>query len=400
MKALLFIFTLFTFLAYGFQDKAYGFQDGESKEKDQRYKYLKVFSDTLYLIEKSYVEEVSAEKLIQGSIKGMIRELDPYSSFLPAQEIKDFKTEVRGRFSGLGVAIEIKDEWPVVVSVLENSPADKKKIKSGDILVSINGKKTIGLNQSEVSKLLTSDRRGKLFNIVIKDSTSKNIRTVQIKSAMVSIPSVSYKGLEDNIIYVRIHRFTDRTLKEIKNIMDKHKKPLGMILDLRGNFGGVLDAAVQVADLFIKEGVIVSVKGRIKDYDKVFKAHPINTLMGFPILVLIDSYSASAAEVLAGALKENKRAVILGRTSFGKASVQSLIHVDKEHAVRLTVAHYYTPLGNSIHEHGIKPHIELKKTNTQSDEQLEDKKSNLSMEKDTDINKAVSFFKMFKHLHL
>lgn len=388
MRSLLTFFLFFIFQSSLVQAST------DSKDLDKKYQHLKVFSDVLYTIEKAYVREVSSEKLVQGAVKGMMKELDPHSHFLPAKQLKVFKQEATGQFSGLGLELAIKNKQPIILSVLEDSPASKAGMRAGQIILQINNKKTIGLNREEISNLLKS-RRGKKFNITVRDPNSKKIHQMQLRAEIVSFKSVLYKDIGDQFLYVRINAFTERTLREVRKIMNRHKNLKGFILDLRGNPGGLLESAIQVADLFIKKGTIVSIKGRLKDYEQVFQAHSSEAFINFPMIVLIDTYSASAAEILAGALKENKRAMLLGRKSFGKGSVQSLIHLDQGNAVKLTVAHYYTPNGNSIHEKGIEPHIELK----QSLPSDQSKPVQFTSKEDTDFQQAFSFLKMFRYFN-
>ena len=366
----------------------------EDQDKQERYEHLKMFSDVLHTVEKSYIQEIPMEKLINGAIKGIMKELDPHSHFLSKEQLKIFTEEAKGQFSGLGMEMVINKQNVVVISVLENSPASKAGIKPGHIILQINDKKTENLNRVEISKLL-SGRRGTKFNIVVKDPDSKSVHQMQLRSKLISFQSVLSKDLGDQFLYIRIYTFTERTLQEIRKVMNKYEAPAGLILDLRGNPGGLFKSAVKVADLFIKKGTIVSIKGRVKDYEKIFKAHSPDTLTDFPIFVLIDAYSASAAEILAGALKDNKRAIILGRKSFGKGSVQSLIPINKDNAVKLTVAHYYTPNGHSIHDQGVKPHIELKKPKPSDGS----KDIKLTGKEDTDFHQAVSFLKMSRYFN-
>ena len=366
----------------------------KNKDTEKRYEYLKVFSDVLYIVKKSYVKEVPAEKLIEGAISGMLKELDPHSVFLSGEKLKNFKESAKGQFKGLGIELEIKDKQPVVISVLENSPAHKAGMQPGQILLKINHKKTFGLNGAEVHELLVSRKRGQKFTITVKDSILKKTREIKLKSKLISFRSVVHKDLEDQLVYIRINAFTKRTLQEIQKVINQYKQLEGLILDLRGNPGGLFESAIKVANLFIEEGLIVSIKGRSKDYDQIFKAYPSLALSHFPMLVLIDAYSASAAEVLAGALKDNKRAVLLGRRSFGKGSVQSLVPVGKGKAVKLTVAHYYTPSGESIHEKGITPHVELKRPQSSNELGV----ISFTSKEDTDFQQALSFIKMSKHL--
>ena len=365
-----------------------------NKEMDKEYQHLKVFSDVLYAIEKAYVKEVSTERLIQGAVRGMMQELDPHSHFLLANQLKTFKKEAKGQFSGLGVELAIKNKQLIIISVLENSPASKAGMKAGQVILQINSKKTTGLNRMEISKLLES-RRGKKFTIIVKDLDSNKNHQMQLRTELISFKSIMHKDIGNQSLYIRINAFTGRTLREMRKVINKYKNLKGLILDLRGNPGGLFESAIQVAGLFIKEGTIVSIKGRLKDYEQVFQAHSSEAFTDFPMIVLIDNYSASAAEILAGALKENKRAMLFGRKSFGKGSVQSLIHLDQGNAVKLTVAHYYTPDGNSIDEKGIKPHIKLKKPVSSN----ESKPVSFTGKEDTDFHQAISFLKMFKHKH-
>lgn len=360
-------------------------------DSEKRFKYLKRFSDVLYIIEKSYVKKKSANKLIQSAITGMVKQLDPYSYFLPPEEFKNFITQAKGQFSGFGMELEMKNKKPVIISVLQNSPARQSGMKPGQIILQINNKKTAGLSKQEISKLLKS-KRGTQFKFVVQDADLKNIYTLKLRTQFISFKSVIHKDLKDQFFYIRINAFTDRTAQEIQKIIKKYKKPAGLLLDLRGNPGGLFNSAIQVADLFIKKGIIVSVKGRAKNEEKLFKAHEVGTVLNCPILVLIDGYSASAAEILAGALKDNKRAYLLGRTSFGKGSVQTLIPLDHGSAVKLTVAYYYTPNGLSINKKGIKPHVEFKKP------KYFDKQKSIifTSKQDTDFHKALSFLKVFK----
>ena len=365
-------------------------ENQKNKNRDQRYQHIKMFSNVLHIVENFYVREVSTERLIQGAINGMVKELDLHSHFLSAEQLEDFEKEAKGQFSGLGMEITIRKQQPVIISVLENSPAREAGVKPGYIILQINGKKTLGLNRSEISKLLKG-YRGKTFDVLFKEGSDTH--QIKLKSRTISMQSVLHKGLTDQLLYIRINAFTKRTLREIRKAINNYPKLSGLILDIRGNPGGLFESAVKVADLFVKKGIIVSIKGRWKEQNKVLKAHLPDTLSHFPMIVLIDSYSASAAEILAGALKENGRAVLLGRKSFGKGSVQSLVQMDQGGAIKLTVAHYYTPKGNSIHERGIHPHIELKEPVPSGAL----KRIQFTGKEDTDFHQALSSFKMFRH---
>ncbi len=361
-----------------------------NQEAEQRFKSLKILSDVLNVVEKSYIQKLSAKQLIQGAVKGVLRELDPHSHFLSAEELKTFQKQSKGRFVGLGIELAIKNKQVIVISVLENSPARRAGIKAGDILLTINQQKTANLNKAEIYKLL-SVRKGEKARISLKDLKSGKVSQVELSPALISVQSVSHKNLNNQFLYIRVNAFTERTSMEIRKIIGS-SVPAGLILDLRGNPGGLFESAVKTVDLFLKKGVIVRIEGRNRENKQIFRAQAPGTLPDFPMMVLIDGYSASSAEILAGALKENKRAVLLGRTSFGKGSVQSLIPISHENAVKLTVAHYLTPKGHIIHEQGIRPHIELKKP-VPADEL---KGLLWTGPEDTDFKQAFSFLKTFK----
>ena len=338
----------------------------EGNKADIRYQDLKLFSDVLHTIEKTYIKPVPERQLIRGAVQGLMNQLDAHSYFLSEEQMAHFKKSAQGTFSGLGLEIQLKGQRPVVMGVFEGSPAYKAGLKAGQRILEINQENTKGLNQKEILTLLKG-RRGTLFRIKVADPDSKKSKQITLRSTFVTVPSVLKKQLEEGFLYVRIQSFTQRTDKEVQKILDKKGAmvhPLGVILDLRGNAGGLFDSAIRVADLFIKEGIIVSIKGRKKNHNQVIKAKGLGTLPDFPLLVLIDAYSASSAEVLAGALKDHKRAMLLGRKSFGKASVQSLIPLDQGGALQLTVAHYYRPSGQSIHNLGIVPDMTLKAPTT------------------------------------
>ena len=368
----------------------------EIKEEDPRYKYLRLFSDVLYAIERSYVQPIKAKQLIQGAVKGMLQQLDPYSYFLNSKQLKKLKQESRGSRRGIGIEAEFKQDSLLIISVFKNSPAWKAGIQPGDKILEINNKKTIGLNIQDITKKLRHFGKKDILLLKIQSSKEKQAREVQLKPAKIYVPSVEYRKEKDGVIYIQVHTFTEQTHKEVRAILQKNKKLQGVVLDLRGNPGGLLDSAVKTADLFIKTGLIVSVKGRRKEYKQVFRAHSKGTWLDFPMIVLIDSYSASAAEVLAGALKDSGRALLLGRTSFGKGSVQTLVPVkggakEQDKGIKLTVAYYYSPKGSSIHGLGVKPHIELKAPEVKSLNTTETFKS------DSDIQSSLGYLKALHH---
>ena len=378
-------------------------EDNSSEmEVEKRYESLKILLNTLNIVEQSYVQPVSTQKLIQGAINGMMKELDSHSYFLNVEELKKLETQSSGRFKGIGVDIAVKKKKLIIISVFKNSPARRAGLKPGDEIIRIDDKHVEGLNIKEVTQQLQGlrkNRKKQQLMIEVKSKNQESSRKLVLKQERIDLPSVEHKMAGDQFLYIHIQAFTERTHKEVKKVLNKNKTIRGVILDLRGNPGGLLESAVKVADLFMKKGVIVSVKGRLPDYGQIFYAHSKGTRIDLPLIVLIDSYSASAAEVLAGALKDSQRALILGRNSFGKGSVQTLIPMKNEKkgktGIKLTVAHYYTPSGGSIHGVGIQPHIELKQIIRAS--QDKDSSVVLTGDKDIDFQQALHLLKSSRY---
>ncbi len=327
----------------------------------EKYQDLQIFTKVLNLIQQYYVEQVDAKKLIQGGIKGMMRELDPHTNFLPPEIYKTFENETRGEFGGIGVEITTKKGILTVISPIEDTPAWKAGVKAGDIIVSIDGTSTKGLSLAEAAQLMRGKLGSKVRLGILRGGQDEPI-TIEVARDVVKIRSVKYTNLQDGYGYFRITSFIENTgvelEKAIKRLKSDNRDSIsGMILDLRGNPGGLLEQAVRVSDLFLEEGVIVATHGR---HEKtVTRAQKEGTLSGFPIVVLIDEASASASEIVAGALQDNKRALIMGKRSFGKGSVQSVVQLGDGSGVKLTVARYYTASGRSIQAEGIHPDVEI-----------------------------------------
>ncbi|MCB0348441.1 MAG: S41 family peptidase [Bdellovibrionales bacterium] len=335
----------------------------------EKYSELQTFSKVLNLVQQYYVEEVQVSKLIQGAIKGMLNELDPHTSFMSADTFKEFKNETSGEFAGLGVEISVQDEILTVISPIEDTPAFKAGVQAGDKIVSIDGKSTKGLNLVEAAQLI----KGKIGTIVKLNIFRKGFekpKEFPVKRSIIKIKSVKYTDLEDGYAYVKLTSFIEKSAddfgKAVSNHAKKYKGTKGLIIDLRNNPGGLLTQAVGIADLFLSEGVIVSTIGRNKKEKEVISAKKDGTFPDFPIIVLQNEASASASEILAGALRDNKRAVIMGQRSFGKGSVQSVIELGNGSGLKLTVARYYTPSGVSIQASGIVPDITLENVNNEA----------------------------------
>jgi carboxyl-terminal processing protease len=330
---------------------------------EDRYAELQIFSKILSLTQQYYVEEVDTKKLITGAIKGMLRELDPHTSYMPPDVYKDFESETAGEFGGIGIEISIQNSVLTIISPIEDTPAWKAGIKPGDKVVAIDGKSTKGYSLVEASSALKGKDGAKIVLSIIRENLDKPI-DISITRGKVKIKSVKTTALDDGVLYVRITSFIENTSTDLERAITEFKKKEegkveGILIDLRRNPGGLLEQAIKVSDLFLKEGVIVSTIGRDPKNKEVSMASKRAPFPDIPVVVLINEYSASASEIVAGALQDNKRAVIVGQRSFGKGSVQSAIKLNDGSALKLTVARYYTPSGISIQSEGIKPDIEI-----------------------------------------
>ena len=320
-----------------------------------RYTDLELFAYTLNIIKSHYVEPIKTKQLVHGAIQGLLRELDPHSQFFTPKKFKQFKDKGSGVFYGIGVELEKKDGFLTVISVLPRSPAKKAGFKEGDKIISLNNKAVKSLTLQEFLQNI-QNRRSSTCKIVV----FRGDKTIPLKVRLrtVKIQPVQFKKMENQIGYLRIYQFTDLTLYYVKKAL-KSKPIKGLILDLRSNPGGAFEEAVKVSDLFLNTGTIVSLKTRSGENNKSFKANLSTTLFSIPLVVLINEYSASASEIVAGALKDHKRAILMGRKSFGKGSVQNVFPLPRDYALKLTIGEYHTPSGISIHEKGIKPHKSL-----------------------------------------
>ena len=323
-----------------------------------RYGDLELFAKVLNLIEKNYLKPLNAKTLVHGAIRGLLREIDPHSYFLTPADMALFKKKTRGNHYGIGVEIAKKDKALIILSVIPNSPAERAGLKQGDHLISVNGELNEHLTMDE---FLEKVRRAKTHTLTISRQNKAHPMKIRVKPGRLQIPSVQFQTLETGKLYVRIFQFTKSTFSELYAIFKKYPPKKGLLLDLRGNPGGLFEQAIKITDLFINAGDIVHFKARGEKQNRSFSALRSNTLPNFPLVILMDEYSASASEVLAGALRDHKRALLVGRKSFGKGSVQKLFHMKNNYGLKLTVGEYQTPSGNSIHKKGIKPHIPIDK---------------------------------------
>lgn len=330
-----------------------------AKEDDIPYENIKKFTDALSLVQKYYVEPVDSKKLIYGSIKGMLSDLDPHSSFMPPEMFKEMQVETQGSFGGLGIEITIRDGVLTVVSPIEDTPAFKAGIKAGDRILKINDELSKNMTLMEAVHKMRGPKGTKITLWIMRKGLSE-LKKVEITRDIIKIASVKSKILADGIGYIRLTQFQERTAADMIEKIDELKKNgslKGLVLDLRNNPGGLLNQAVQVSDYFLKSGLIVYTDGRLKNQNMKYYAHDDGTEGDYPMVVLVNGGSASASEIVSGALQDHKRAVIMGTTSFGKGSVQTIIPLDDGAAIRLTTALYYTPNGRSIQAKGIVPDI-------------------------------------------
>ncbi|MCL1980518.1 MAG: S41 family peptidase [Proteobacteria bacterium] len=336
----------------------------ENKQEHEIYRDLETFANVLTLIQQYHVDEIDSNKVITGAINGMLGSLDPHSAYMTPEDFKDLEEETSGSFTGIGIEISIRDGVPTTVAPIEGTPADRQGIKSGDQIVRINNELTKTMTLTEAVKKLRG-AKGTPVTITVYRQEWKEPREFTLIREAIPLVSVRYTELEPGFSYIRISNFQATTTKDLrnglKNLKKKHRL-LGMILDLRNNPGGLLDQAVKVADLFLDKGVIVSTKGRNKEEQMVFEAHPGDGYGDFPMVVLVNGGSASGSEIVAGALRDHKRAVIMGTTTFGKGSVQTILPLPDGAGLRLTTAKYYTPSGESIQATGIKPDIVVHQT--------------------------------------
>ncbi|MBE9547214.1 MAG: S41 family peptidase [Proteobacteria bacterium] len=323
------------------------------------YKNLKRFSEVLNMIEKNYVEEIEPKTLIQGAIKGMIKSLDPHSSFMTADMYKELQVETRGSFGGIGIVITIQKDVLTVVSPIEDTPAFLVGVKAGDKIIKINGESAKGITIMEAVKKLRGPKDTKVTITVVREGMAEP-KDFVITRAIIKIKSVKYK-VYDDIGYVRISAFQGKTADDLKKALQDINKEAdslkGLVLDMRNNPGGLLDQAVKVSDAFIKSGVIVSTKGRVESVENTYMAKDDGSEPTVPIIILVNGGTASAAEIVSGALQDNGKAIILGTQTFGKGSVQTVIPLERGAALKLTTALYYTPKGKSIQAEGIIPDI-------------------------------------------
>lgn len=334
------------------------------KENMNKFEAARRFSQVLDIVQRNYVKDITQIDLINGAVKGMLQGLDPHSTFMTSEEYKEMQETTSGEFFGVGIEISLENGQVIVVTPIEDTPAFRAGLQPGDIILSINGQPVQELSLQEVVSRIRG-AKGTEVELSILHSDDKTPQTVRIVRDAIPLISVKSKPLEDGYYWIRLTRFSERTTDELKEaikqaIQDSKPDGLkGIVLDLRNNPGGLLEEAVRVSDSFLKSGDIVSIKGRDETAQRTYTAKAQDDDVDVPIVVLINAGSASASEIVAGALRDQKRALILGERSFGKGSVQNIIPLTDGSGLKLTVALYYTPNGSSIQAEGIVPDVEV-----------------------------------------
>jgi carboxyl-terminal processing protease len=356
----------------------------------------RMLADVLERVKHDYVNSVDDHQLLQAAIRGMVSSLDPYSAYLDGDEYDEVKISSSGQYSGVGIEVSMEDDEVVVVSPLEGSPAAEAGIRPGDIIATIDG---VPVNMTTLADTIGRMRGKEGTSVKIGIMREGNAEPLQftLKRSRVELRSVKSELLEPGMGYVRISQFSEKTSDNLdaalKDLRRRNGAPLkGLVLDLRNNPGGVLEAAVSVSDAFLDAGVIVTAKGRTPESKFEMDATPGDALNGAPIVVLINGGSASAAEIVAGALKDNHRAKLMGRTTFGKGSVQTVIPLSGDRAIKLTTSLYYTPSGISINHRGIAPDIELERDPKLPDTPVPEGAP--LMQRDAEVRRAVQELKV------
>ena len=365
-KVFISLFFVFTF-SLGILIGAHGKRTNPGSDNKEIYEYLKTFSDVIDLVKRNYVEELKDKDIVYAAIKGILDSLDPHSSFLPPDMYKEMQTDTKGEFGGIGIEITIKDGFPTVITPIEDTPAYRVGLKTNDHIVKIDGKPTKNMSLIDVVKLIRGPK-GKSVVLTIAREGAQSLKDYTVVRDTIVVKSVKFRMLGDDYGYIRIAQFQEKTARDLDNALQELEKnhkgtPLkGLVLDLRNDPGGLLEQAVEVSDKFLSEGVIVSIEGRDakkkQDDSKMkFYAKKKGTDYLGPLVVIVNEGSASASEIVAGALQDYKKAVVVGTKSFGKGSVQTIFPLGDGSAVRLTTAKYYTPKGRSIQSEGIVPDI-------------------------------------------
>ena len=356
-----------------------------SQNLDRLYEKIDLFSEVLEKINNEYVDEIDQSEIMDSAINGLLQSLDPYSNYMNPETYKEMETETRGEFGGLGIEVSMEAGVVKVITPIDDTPASRAGVKSGDYIVKVNDKQIQGKTLMEAVNLMRGPV-GTNVEITIRRKGLKKAKIFKIKREIIEIKSVVSKFIDDKVGYLRLRAFNENSSNQLKKEirkLEKEKNLVGYIFDLRNNPGGLLSQAVKISDFFLDDGEIVSTKGRKKRENRKFFARKGDQISGKPLVVLINNGSASASEIVAGALQDHKRAILLGEATYGKGSVQSIIPLENNGAIRLTISKYYLPSGASISEIGVSPDIFV-----------EEKGEEFAINTDTDnqLNYAVNLF--------
>ena len=330
-------------------------KDAENSRLEAYTKFTKV----LNIVEQYDVDKVTIEELIDKALDGMMKNLDAHSNYMKEKDYKRLKVQTNGEFGGLGITVGMKDGALTVIAPIDGTPADKAGLKSGDIILKIDKKSTIGMTIDEAVSLMRGKVGDPIDVTIVRKGEMKPLK-IHIVRGVITIESVHSKKIGKNVLYIRVTSFDKKVAKDVAKAIKKNKTfTKGIILDLRNNPGGLLDQAVGLVNLFVDKGKIVSQKGRKKIDDKVYSASTDTTLTKVPMVVLVNGGSASASEIVSGALQDHKRAVLVGENTFGKGSVQVILPITKKEAIKLTIARYYLPSGRTIQAVGVEPDVKV-----------------------------------------
>jgi len=367
-----YILSTLTIILLNVSGKAY------AQNIDKLYEKIDLFSEVLETIQNEYVEDIDQAEAMDSAINGLLQSLDPYSAYMNPEIFEESQSETSGEFGGLGIEVSMEAGVVKVIAPIDDTPASRAGIKAGDYIVKINAEQVQGKTLMEAVNLMRGPV-GSSIEITVRRKGLKKAKIFQITREIIEIQSVISKLVDNKVGYLRLRAFnqnsSDQLKKEISEI-EKNKKLVGYILDLRNNPGGLLNQAIEISDLFLNDGEIVSTKGRKSRENRKFFAKDGDKIKGKPLIVLINNGSASASEIVAGALQDQKRAILLGESTYGKGSVQSIIPLKNKGALRLTISKYYLPSGKSISEVGVLPDIKIEEEgeefsiNTETDNQL------------------------------
>lgn len=376
------ILTLCTLLASSLQAQSDGSRVAERLEA------LDKLTKSLAIIEQHYVDDKNITDLVNKSLSGLLSNLDAHSAFLNEKDFNDVKVQTNGEFGGLGITVGLKDGALTVISPIEGTPADKAGIKSGDIILKINDEATLGMSLNDAVDRMRGKPKSQVTLTILRQGASKPFDLALIRD-VIKVDSVYAKLIEnEDILYLRVTNFDKNVVSEASEELKRYPRVKGVILDLRNNPGGLLNQAVGLANLFVDQGTIVSQRGRVENENQEYRADPKNKISNSSLVVLVNGGSASASEIVSGALQDLKRAVIIGEKTFGKGSVQQIIPINKTEALKLTIARYYLPSGRTIQAVGVKPDIEVfpGKVNT-LDNNFSIKESDLKQHLESELEK-------------